>query len=91
MIVSLSEAKAYLRIDTHVENALIETLIKSAQALCEDVSRLDTAEFEAAGDVAKIATLFTLGYLYEHREEADYHELTLRLRSLLTGIRKAAF
>lgn len=91
MIVTLAEAKEYLRVDNHIEDTLIETLIKSAQKLCEDVSRLDTAEFEAAGDVAKIATLFTLGYLYEHREEADHHELTLRLRSLLNGIRKASF
>lgn len=91
MIVSLAEAKEYLRVDTQIENALIETLLKSAQKLCEDVARLDTAEFEAAGDVAKIAVLFTLGYLYEHREEANHHELTLRLRSLLNGVRKAAF
>ena len=91
MIVTLAEAKEYLRVDNYVENSLIETLIKSAQRLCEDVARLETAEFESAGDVAKIAVLFTLGYMFEHREEADYHELTLRLRSLLTGIRKAAF
>ena len=91
MIVTLAEAKEYLRVDTYVENSLIETLMAAAQTLCEDVSRLETAEFEAAGDVAKIATLFTLGYLYEHREEADHKELTLRLRSLLNGIRKAAF
>lgn len=91
MIVTLAEAKEYLRVDTHVENTLIETLLKSAQKLCEDVSRLETADFEAAGDVAKIAVLFTLGYLYEHREEANHHELTLRLRSLLNGVRKAAF
>ena len=91
MIVSLAEAKEYLRVDTQIENTLIETLLKSAQKLCEDVSRLETNEFEAAGDVAKIAVLFTLGYLYEHREEANHHELTLRLRSLLSGVRKAAF
>ncbi len=91
MIVTLTEAKEYLRVDNYVENTLIETLLKSAQSLCEDVARLETAEFEAAGDVAKIATLFTLGYLYEHREEADHHELTLRLRSLLAGIRKSLF
>lgn len=91
MLVSLSEAKEYLRVDTDVENALIETLLKSAQALCEDVSRLDTQEFESAGDVAKIAVLFTLGYFYEHREDGNHHELKLRLRSLLGGIRKVAF
>lgn len=91
MVITLAEAKEYLRVDVGDEDTLIDTLIKSAQKLCEDVSRLDTAEFEAAGDVAKIATLFTLGYMFEHREEADYHELTLRLRSLLTGVRRHAF
>lgn len=30
-------------------------------------------------------------YLYEHREEADHHQLTLDLRSLLFGMRKEGF
>ena len=91
MIATLAEAKEYLRVDVDDENALIKNLLRAAQKLCEDVSRLETAEFESAGDVAKIAVLFTLGYMYEHREEANHHELTLRLRSLLNGVRKAAF
>lgn len=91
MIITVEEAKKYLRVDGDEENSLIETLMTAAQQLCEDVSRLDSEEFESAGDIAKIATLFTLGYFYEHREEANHHELTLRLRSLLNGIRKAAF
>ena len=91
MIVTLAEAKEYLRVDGEDEDALIETLLKAAQGLCEDVSRLETAEFELAGEVAKIAVLFTLGYFYEHREEADHKNLSLTLRSLLDGCRKAAF
>ncbi|MBQ4403306.1 MAG: phage gp6-like head-tail connector protein [Selenomonadaceae bacterium] len=91
MIITLAEAKEYLRVDGDAEDNLIETLMTAAQRLCEDVSRLETAEFESAGEQAKIATLFTLGYMFEHREEADYKNLTLTLRSLLDGIRKAAF
>ena len=34
------------------------------------------------------AILYALGYLYEHREEADHHSLTLTLRSLLFSIRE---
>ena len=79
MIITLAEAKEYLRVDVDDEDALIETL------------RLDTEEFESAGDVAKIAVLFVLGYFYEHREDADHKALTLTLRSLLHGVRKAAF
>lgn len=91
MIVTLAEAKEYLRVDENAEDATIESLLAAAQKLCEDVSRLETAEYESAGEVAKIAVLFTLGYFYEHREEANHNELTLRLRSLMSGIRKAAF
>jgi hypothetical protein len=35
-----------------------------------------------------VAILFALGYLYEHREEADHHSLTLTLRSLLFSLRE---
>ena len=36
----------------------------------------------------KVAVLYALAYLYEHREEADHHGLTLTLRSLLFSIRE---
>lgn len=91
MIVTLAEAKNYLRVDGTDEDALIENLMAAAQKQCEDVARMETEEFESAGEVAKIATLFTLGYLFEHREEADHKALNSTLRSLLFGLRKAAF
>ena len=39
-------------------------------------------------EVLKVAVLYALGYMFEHREKADYHELTLTLRSLLFAIRE---
>ena len=36
----------------------------------------------------RVSVLFSLGYLYEHREEADHHELVLTLRNLLFSIRE---
>jgi len=94
MIVTLDEAKEYLRIDIADEDTTVEYLLKSAQNLCMDVARIDDeAEFDAAGDISKTAVLFTLGYFYNHRgdEETDLHNLTLILRSLLFGIRQGAF
>ncbi len=91
MIITLAEAKEYLRVDTNDENALIETLIKAAEQLCCDVARLNAEEYESAGEVAKIAVLYTLGNFYQNREDSDHKELTLRLRSLLEGIRRSAF
>ena len=39
----------------------------------------------------RVAILYATGYLYEHREEADHHALTLTLRYLLFGIREGVF
>ena len=91
MLVSLAEAKNYLRIDGNDENSTIKTLLKSAESLCMDIARMEETEFEACGEIAKTAVLYTLAYFYEHREEADHHVLTLTLRSLLLGIRKEGF
>ena len=91
MIISLAEAKEYLRVDTEYEDALIEQLIKSAQKLCADVARLNEKVFEMKGDVAKIAVLYALGYMYENRADADYQKLTFTLRSLLFPIREETF
>lgn len=92
MIVSLEEAKEYLRIDGVDDENSVTALLQSAQNLCMDVARIDDeAEFLAAGDVAKETVLYTLGYFYEHREDADQHSLVMRLRSLLFGVRKPAF
>lgn len=91
MIADLAEAKTYLRVDSDDEDVLIEELLRAAQRLCEDVARLDEANFDAAGGTAKAAVLYALAYLYEHREEADHHALVLTLRNLLMGVREEGF
>ena len=42
-------------------------------------------------EVVEIAELFTIAYLYEHREEADYKNLTETVKYLLFPIRKEVF
>ena len=39
-------------------------------------------------ETLRVAILYTVGYLYEHREEADHHDLVLTLRNLLFSIRE---
>ncbi|MBR1807167.1 MAG: phage gp6-like head-tail connector protein [Selenomonadaceae bacterium] len=90
-MITLDEAKEYLRVDTDAEDVTIQSLLNAAINLCCDVARLDREEFFAAGDVAKTAVLYTLGTLYQNREDLDGHALTLRLRSLLFGVRKQGF
>ena len=90
MIVSLDEMKQYLRVDFPDDDAFLENTIDSAESLCADIARLSAEDFESR-PVAKIAVLYAVAYLYEHREDADHHALTMSLRSLLFGIREEGF
>lgn len=89
MIVNLDEMKGYLRVDFD-DDALIENFITTGQNLCADIARLSLDELGAIPS-SKIAVMYAVAYLYEHRENANYKELTLSLRSLLFGIRKEGF
>ncbi len=90
MIVSLDEMKQYLRVDFSDDDAFLENTITSAESLCADIARLSAEDF-AEQPVAKVAVLYAVAYLYEHREDADHHALTMSLRSLLFGIREEGF
>lgn len=99
-LISLDEAKGYLRVDTADEDAMIGILLSSAERLCVDVARLSDEKWEAVNSASedasltpiretmKVAILYAMAYLFEHREEADHHELTLTLRALLFAIRE---
>lgn len=90
-MVSLDEAKNYLRVDYADDDALIQKLIDSAEKLTKDAGRLSDEEFDNNESSVRVAVLYAIGYLYEHREDADLHELTLMLRSILFGVRKEVF
>ena len=51
-------------------------------------SSTEDAALTPIRETMRVAVLYALGYLFEHREEADHHDLTLTLRSLLFGIRE---
>ena len=99
-LITPQEAKGYLRVDTADEDAMIGILLSSAGRMCADVARLTDEQWEAVNSDAedasltpvretmKVAILYALGYLFEHREEADHHDLTLTLRSILFAIRE---
>ena len=99
-LISLDEAKGYLRVDTADEDAMIGVLISSAYQICSDVARLSDEQRAAVDsdeddpalvpvrETMRVAVLYALGYLFEHREEADHHALVLTLRSILFAIRE---
>ena len=79
MIVTLPKVKKYLRIDGDEEDDIVRKLLRSAEQICMDVARLKADELQACGAIAKTAVLYTVGYLYEHRDEADHKALTMTL------------
>ena len=116
-MVTMDEAKAYLRVDSGFEDNLIGSLLLSAEALCMDVARLSKDEWDAVSvyaedsevtisirqeeksrgealqmkEILRVGVLYALGYLFEHREEADHHDLVMTLRNLLFAIREGVF
>ena len=90
-MITLEEAKSYLRVDFDDEDEMINSLIQSSIKHSMDVARVNSEEELSKNPNGKIAVLYMTAYLYEHREEADYSELNLTLRSLLFGMRKAEF
>ena len=108
-LIDLDSAKAYLRVDSSDEDALIGILLSSAERLCIDVGRLteekwteinnseaapvlySATELAQIRELLKVAILYALGYLNEHREEADHHDLVMTLRNLLFSIREGVF
>ena len=91
MPVTLEEAKTYLRVDSGDEDGLISDLISTAMQMCRDAARADDTVLNENAAITRIAVLYTVAYLYEHREEADHQTLLLTLRALLFGIREEAF
>ena len=91
MQVTLDTAKSYLRVDSSDDDALISGLIISAETLVREVTRLNDEELLPYKEIVEIAELFTIAYLYEHREEADHKNLTETVKYLLFPIRKEVF
>lgn len=93
MLVELEEVKTYLRVDSVIDDALIEGLISASECLCQDIIRCD--DFESLSEkemkLIKMAVLYATAYFYEHREEANHHDLLMTVRNLLSGIRKCSF
>ena len=116
-MVTMDEARAYLRVDSGFEDGLIGSLLLSAEALCMDVARLSKDEWDAVSvytedsevtisirqeeksrgealqmkEILRVGVLYALGYLFEHREEADHHDLVMTLRNLLFAVREGVF
>lgn len=102
-LITLDEAKQYLRVDSADEDSLISSLIMTAEVLVRNVGRVtdddwsaiiaepteeDTDVVKESRSVLRGGEFYTLAYLFEHREEADHHDLVITMRNLLFAVRE---
>ena len=91
MLVTLEEAKEYLRVDGDYDDGLIDGLIATAQGIILAILRKEEQDLAGDEPQLKTAVFYAVAYLYEHREEADHKGLVLTLRALLSGLRREEF
>ena len=46
-LISLEEAKSYLRVDSRMDDALISSLLSAAEKISTDIARMTAAEWNA--------------------------------------------
>ena len=74
------------------DDELLESFIVTGEKLVADVLRVEPETFEqSVTEQIRLAALYAVAYLYEHREDADHHALVLSLRYLLFGDRQVGF
>ena len=78
MIITLDEMKNYLRVDHDDDDKLIKSLIVSSEQLCMDVARISDKKLFEKQPCSKVAVLYAVAYLYEHREEDSDLAFTIR-------------
>ena len=61
-MITLKEAKNYLRVDYDEDDRLIQNLLSTSKQLVMDVGRMSEEDFSVNEDTVRTAMLFTLGY-----------------------------
>lgn len=100
MVVTLEEAKLYLRIDGDEEDGLITNFILTAEEVCEEILRYPLSEFDETPALVRQALLYCIANLYEKREGSHYYqknesagmaETVKVMRLILGGYRKESW
>lgn len=96
-MITLQEAKEFLRVDGDDEENLIASLIVAAQELTEDVLRRPLTELEPLPETVRQAMLIVVATLYEERQISkdktgiDISETLDLVRRMLFAYRKERF
>lgn len=87
-MITLEEAKLYLRVENDEEDSLINSLLDASVELCEGILRFSLDELEEIPDLIKNAILFSTSVMYENRGEINMKGTIDTLKALLAPYRK---
>lgn len=88
LLVTLEEAKAWLRVEESDEDTLIESFIGAAEDIVEGVLRFPLADFEEVPEAIRQGILYAVSQFYENRNLVKLMELTETLKCFLSSYRK---
>ena len=91
MIVSLEEAKLFLRVDGDEENTLIANFIITAEDICEGILRFPLSEFTIVPETVKQAVFYVVANMYEKRENFEVKEVLETMTRLLFSYRRESW
>ncbi|NRY61510.1 head-tail connector protein [Clostridium beijerinckii] len=91
MIISLEEAKLFLRVDGDEENTLITQFIVSAEDICEGILRYSLSEFTIVPETVKQAVIYGVSNMYEQRETLDVKSVIETMTRLLFSYRRESW
>ena len=84
MLITLEEAKEYLKVEYEDEDTLIQTLIDSSEILCRDIIRRDI--------LPEDAVLYAVGVMFENRGTNEETEKMIpTLKNILSSNREEVF
>lgn len=90
-LLTLQEVKHFLRVDNDEDDALLSSLIKTAQVLTEDIIRCKLENYHVVPEPIKQAMLILIATLYEDRQVKSDPKSGLLLGVTLDTVRKMLF
>jgi uncharacterized phage protein (predicted DNA packaging) len=91
MIMTLEEAKKWIRVDTNEEDTLIESFIRVAEDIVTGILRYPLSDFEEIPEPVKHAVFYSVSRFYEERESLNIVSIMETLRGMLFSYRNEAF
>lgn len=91
VIVTLEEAKAWLRVDGETEDALIGSFMAAAEDIVAGVLRQPLSDFAEVPELVRQAILYATAQFYEQREALVTQVLVDNIRRLLFAYRKESW